>query len=178
VTVGGDVTTTYGGALTETVGSGYRRTVDAQGVSTTSGSVTELINGAVNSQVVGAYGLTAGSGIGLTTGGGLNLVSGGATRIAAASPGLGITAVDVDAGVGAVSINTRLGPLQLGGLSAVSPLVLGDGLALHFTMMSQIMKAVNPLTVAAYGPALDAWAALTPIMDLSYFAFVKRFPIG
>jgi hypothetical protein len=45
-------------------------------------------------------------------------------------------------------------------------------------MLAQILKAVNPLTVAAYGPALDAWAALTPVLDLSYFGFVKRFPVG
>jgi hypothetical protein len=68
--------------------------------------------------------------------------------------------------------------MQLGGLSAISPLVLGDGLAIHLTLLAQILKAVNPLTVAAYGPALDVWAALTPVLDLSYFAFVKRFPVG
>ena len=71
-----------------------------------------------------------------------------------------------------------LGLLQLGGLSAFSPLVLGDGLVIHLTMLAQILKTVNPLTVAAYGPALDVWAAMTPVMDLSYFAFVKRFPVG
>ena len=71
-----------------------------------------------------------------------------------------------------------LGFLQLGGISAISPAVLGDGLAIHLTVLAQILKTVNPLTVAAYGPALDAWAAMTPLMDLSYFAYVKRFPIG
>ena len=45
-------------------------------------------------------------------------------------------------------------------------------------MLVQILKTINPLTVAAYGPALDTWAAMTPVMDLSYFAFVKRFPVG
>jgi hypothetical protein len=153
--------------------------VDAQGERVSiAGPVTRTVNGGVTESVAGAYSLTTGSGIGLSTGGGLNVVSGGATTIAAASPGLGINAFAVDAGIGNVSVNTRLGLLQLGGLLAVSPLVLGDGLALHLTMLAQIAKAFNPLTVAAYGPAMDVWAALTPVMDLSYFGFVKRFPVG
>jgi hypothetical protein len=84
----------------------------------------------------------------------------------------------VDALIGNISINTMLGVLQVGGLSAISPAVLGDGLAIHLTMLAQILKAVNPLTLAAYGPALDLWAAMTPVMDLSYFAYTKRFPVG
>ncbi|WP_298460920.1 phage baseplate assembly protein V [uncultured Cellulomonas sp.] len=178
-TVAGDVSRTAGASLTEAVGRVFSRTVGAAGEAVTvSGPVTRSVHGGVTEQVDGAYGVTAGSGIGLSTGGGVNVVSGGPTTIAAASPGLGINAVAIDAGIGNVSVNTRLGMLQLGGLSAVSPLVLGDGLALHLTMLSQIAKAINPLTVAAYGPALDAWAALTPVMDLSYFGFVKRFPVG
>jgi type VI secretion system secreted protein VgrG len=187
--VGGDMTVRVGGSLRESIGppdpktaptgSYYTRTVGSAGVTTEmSGPLTEHVKGAVSQQVDGSFGLTAGSGIGLSTGGGINVVSGGPTRIAAASPGLGLTAIDLDAGIGAVSINTRLGPLMLGGLTAVSPVVVGDGLAIHHTMLAQILKAVNPLTVMAYGPALDVWAALTPVMDLSYFAFVKRFPVG
>lgn len=178
-TIGGDVTRRYGASLVETVGTAYSRTVDAKGeqVSVT-GPVTRTVRGAVTESIDGAYSLTAGSGVGLSTGGAVNVVSGGATTIAPASPGLGLTAFGVDAGIGNVSINTRLGLLQLGGLLAFSPLVLGDGLAIHLTMLAQISKAINPLTVAAYGPAMDAWAALTPIMDLSYFGFVKRFPVG
>ena len=57
-------------------------------------------------------------------------------------------------------------------------MVLGDGLAIHFTMLAQILKAVNPMTVAAYGPLLDVWAAMTPMLDWSYFGFVKRMPMG
>lgn len=178
-TVSGDVSRTAGASLTETVGTTYQRTVGARGEQVTvSGPVARSVQGGVTESVAGAYKVTAGSGIGLSTGGSMNVISGGATTLAAASPGLGINAFAVDAGIGNVSVNTRLGMLQLGGLSAVSPLVLGDGLALHFTMLSQIAKAINPLTVAAYGPALDVWAALTPVMDLSYFGFVKRFPVG
>ncbi len=177
--VAGDVAREFGATLTETVGQVLSRTVDATGETVeVTGPVRRTVHGSVTEQVDGAYGLTAGSGVGITTGGGVNVVSGGATTIAAASPGLGITAVDVDAGVGNLSLNTRLGVLQLGGLSAVSPMVLGDGLAQHLLMLSTIAKAINPMTVAAYGPALDVWAALTPVMDLSYFGFVKRFPVG
>jgi hypothetical protein len=71
-----------------------------------------------------------------------------------------------------------LGMCQLGGMSAISPMVLGDGLAIHFTMLAQILKAVNPMTAMAYGPLLDVWAAMTPLIDWSLFAFVKRFPFG
>ncbi len=178
-TIGGDVARRYGASLVETVGTAYTRTVDARGEQVSvSGPVARSVHGSVTESVDGAYSLTAGSGVGLSTGGGLNVVSGGATTIAAAGPGLGINAFAVDAGVGNVSINTRLGMMQLGGLLAVSPLVVGDGLALHLTMLAQIAKAFNPLTVAAYGPAMDVWAAMTPVMDLSYFGFVKRFPVG
>lgn len=177
--VAGHVSRRYGSSLEESVGSVYQRRVDASGEQiTVSGPVTRQVNGAVSDTVNGAYQVTSVSGAGITAGGGLNLVSGGALRMAAASPGAGITALDLDAGIGNVSINTRLGLLQLGGISAFSPLVLGDGLAIHFTMLSQIAKAINPVTVLAYGPALDVWAALTPVMDFSYFGFVKRFPVG
>ena len=83
-------------------------------------------------------------------------------KLAAGLADLSLKAVSVDALIGNVSINTMLGFLQLGGISAISPAVLGDGLAIHLTLLAQILKAVNPLTVAAYGPALDAWAAMTP----------------
>lgn len=177
--VDGDYTRRYGGSLVETIGSGYSRSIDGAGETVTlTGPSTRTVHGGVTETVDGAYQITSGSGIGLSTGGGLSTVSAGATSIVAASPGLGINAFSVDAGLGNVSINTRLGMLQLGGLSAVSPLVIGDGLAIHLSMLAQIAKAFNPLTVAAYGPAMDVWAAMTPVMDLSYFGFVKRFPVG
>ncbi|MFE9692374.1 phage baseplate assembly protein V [Micromonospora sp. NPDC005806] len=177
--VDGDYTRRYGGSLVETIGSGYSRSIDGSGETVTlTGPSTRTVHGGVTETVDGAYQLTTGSGIGLSTGGGLSTVSASATSIVAASPGLGINAFSVDAGLGNVSINTRLGMLQLGGLMATSPMVLGDGLAIHFTMLAQIAKAFNPITVLAYGPAMDAWAAMTPVMDLSYFSFVKRFPVG
>lgn len=177
--IDGDYTRRYGGSLVETIGSGYSRSVDGSGETVTlTGPSTRTVHGGVTETVDGAYQLTTGSGIGLSTGGGLSTVSASATSIVAASPGLGINAFSVDAGLGNVSINTRLGMLQLGGLLASSPMVLGDGLMIHFTMLSQIAKLFNPITVLAYGPAMDAWAAMTPMMDLSYFGFVKRFPVG
>lgn len=178
-TAGGEVRRTAGATLEEKVGEILTRTVNAQGETIeVSGPVQRKVHGSLTERVDGAYAMTAGSGVGISTGGSVNLVSGGATTIAAASPGLGITSLTLDAGLGNLSINTRLGMMQLGGLSATSPMVLGEGLALHLTMLSQVAKAINPLTVAAYGPALDAWAALTPVMDLSFFGFVKRFPVG
>jgi type VI secretion system secreted protein VgrG len=177
--VRGRVTRRYGASLEEDVGSMYSRRIDARGEQiSVSGPVTRSIDGSLTETVAGAYRLSSPSGVGVNSGGGLNFTSGSAFKVAAASPGAGINAVDVDAALGNVSINTRLGMLQLGGLSAISPMVLGDGLAMHLTMFSQIAKAINPVTVLAYGPALDAWAALTPVMDFSYFGFVKRFPVG
>jgi hypothetical protein len=117
-------------------------------------------------------------GYGLTSGGGVSINSGGPVTISAGMPDMSLKAFSIDGLMGNISMNSLLGIMQLGGMSAVSPLVLGDGLAIHHTMLAQILKAVNPLTVAAYGPLLDVWAAMTPVLDLSYFAFVKRFPAG
>lgn len=178
--VSGDVTLTYRGNLTEEVGgTAYKRTVDHTGVAiSAAGQVTESVGGGVSRTVTGAVDETVLGGYGLTSGGGVNVAAAGPVKLAAGLPDLTLTAFAVDAIAGNVSLNTKLGVMQLGGLSAFSPLVLGDGLAIHLTMLAQILKAVNPLTVAAYGPALDAWAALTPVLDLSYFGFVKRFPVG
>lgn len=177
--VRGRVSRRYGASLEEDVGSMYSRRIDARGEQiSVSGPVTRSIDGSLTETVAGAYQLSSPSGVGINGGGGLSITSGSAFKVAVASPGAGINAVDIDAALGNVSINTRLGMLQIGGLSAISPMVLGDGLAMHLTMLSQIAKAINPVTVLAYGPALDAWAALTPVMDFSYFGFVKRFPVG
>ena len=178
--VGGNVTLTYRGNLSEKVGkSAYVRRVDDKGTFLgVGGSLTESISGSVARSVSGAVSDTAVGGYGLSAGGGINLSSAGPVKLAAGLADLSLKAVSVDALIGNVSINTMLGFLQLGGISAISPAVLGDGLAIHLTLLAQILKTVNPLTVAAYGPALDAWAAMTPLMDLSYFAYVKRFPIG
>lgn len=178
-TVGGDVSVTIGGNLAETVGSGYARTVDHRGVTETmTGAKVETIRGSSTATVDGAGQETYAGGFGLTSGGGVNISAASAVKIAAGLPDLSLSAFSVDALAGNLSLNTKLGLMQLGGLTAVSPLVLGDGLAIHLTLLAQILKAVNPLTVAAYGPALDVWAAMTPALDLSYFGFVKRFPVG
>ncbi len=178
--VGGDVTLTYRGNLTEQVGrAAFRRTVDEKGTTmTVGGALTENVSGGVTRSVSGAVSDTAVGGYGLSAGGGINLSSAGPVKIAAGLPDLTLKAVSVDALLGNVSINTMLGVMQIGGLSAISPAVLGDGLAIHFAILAQILKFVNPLTVAAYGPALDVWAAMTPLLDLSYFAYLKRLPVG
>lgn len=178
VTIGGDTTVTIDGSVEERY-RGYTRTVDANGAEILyGGGVTEAIAGGYERTVNGAVTDTVLGGYGLTTAGSVNIASGGPVKVAPAVADLTLSAFSVDALLGNLSLNTKLGVMQLGGPSAVSPLVLGDGLAIHFTILSQILKAVNPLTVAGYGPALDAWAAMTPLMDLSYFGFVKRFPFG
>lgn len=80
--------------------------------------------------------------------------------------------------LGNISINTMIGMLQLGGMSAISPLVLGDGLAIHHTVLALISRAYFPPAAIGDGPVMDLWAAMTVPLDLSMFAFVKRFPVG
>jgi type VI secretion system secreted protein VgrG len=181
-TVGADVSLTIGGNLSESARDGsFTRTIDDAGLTdvvggprttTISGSDERTVAGAGKDAITGGYGLTAGGSVNIAS-------SGGSVNIAGTMPDLpSLNAVSIDALLGNVSINTKVGMLQLGGLTAISPMVLGDGLAIHLMMLAQILKAVNPLTVAGYGPALDAWAAMTPLLDLSYFGFVKRFPVG
>jgi hypothetical protein len=178
--IGGDVQREIAGTLNESVNmEAYQRVIDQRGMSRSlRGNETVNISGASERRVSGAIKETTAGGYGLTSGGGVNITSAGSVKVAAGMADLSLNAISMDAFLGNISINTKLGMMQLGGLSALSPLVLGDGLAIHLTILAQILKAVNPLTVAAYGPALDAWAALTPVLDLSYFGFVKRFPVG
>lgn len=178
--VHGDVRLTYKGNFSEKVGrSAFQRTVDERGTTVTvGGALSETVSGGVTRSVSGAVSDTAVGGYGLSAGGGINLSSAGPVKIAAGLPDLTLKALSLDALAGNISVNTMLGVMQVGGLSAISPAVLGDGLMIHLTMLAQILKAVNPLTVVAYGPALDAWAAMTPVVDLSYFAYLKRFPVG
>lgn len=178
--VAGDVALTYRGNLSEQVGrAAYVRRVDEKGTSIgVGGPLTETVSGSVTRSVSGAVTETAVGGYGMTAGGGINLSSAGPVKVAAGVADLSLKAVSIDGLIGNVSINTMLGMLQLGGMTAISPAVLGDGLAVHLAMLVQVLKAVNPLTLAAYGPALDLWLAATPVMDLSYFAFLKRFPVG
>lgn len=178
--VSGDATVTIGGDLSETVGgTAFVRTVNRDGTTiSVGGPLDESISGSHTRSVAGAVTDTVVGGYGLTSAGQISLTSAGPVKIAAGLPDLTLTAFSVDALAGNLSLNSKLGIMQLGGLSATSPLVVGDGLAIHLTLLAQILKAVNPLTVAAYGPALDVWAAMTPVLDLSYFGFVKRVPVG
>jgi hypothetical protein len=178
--VGGDYTLDVSGNLTEKVaGTAFQRTVDHRGLTVqVRGQHTETIGGGYERTVSGAAKETAVGGYGLTSGGGVNITSGSSVKIATGLPDLSLSAFQVEGLAGNISLNTKLGIMQLGGLSAFSPLVLGDGLAIHFAILAQILKIINPLTVLAYGPLLDAWAAMTPALDLSYYAFVKRFPVG
>jgi hypothetical protein len=179
--VKGDVTLKYGGDLNESARGGqYQRTVDHEGIKESIGGPRKItVSGSDERQVVGFAKETASGGYGITSGGSVNIGSGGAVNIAATTPDIpSLNAVSIDAFLGNVSINTKIGMLQLGGLTAISPMVLGDGLMIHFTILAQILKTVNPLTAAGYGPALDAWAAMTPLLDLSLFGFLKRFPVG
>ena len=178
--VAGDVSLTYRGNLSEQVGrAAYVRRVDEKGTSIgVGGPLTETVSGSVTRSVSGAVTETAVGGYGMSAGGGINMSSAGPVKIAAGLADLSLKAVSIDGLLGNVSINTMLGLLQLGGISAISPAVLGDGLGAHLAILVQILKTINPITVATYGPALDTWLAMTPAMDLSYFALVKRFPVG
>jgi hypothetical protein len=179
-TVDGDVTLRVHGNLSEQIsGKGFVRTVDGQGTTiSVGGAKTETISGSSSRTVSGSASDTVVGGYGMSSGGSISMTAAGPVKLAAGLADLTLNAFSVDAFAGNLSLNTKLGLLQLGGLSATSPMVLGDGLAIHFTMLAQILKMIYPVTVAAYGPALDAWAAMTPTMDLSYFGFVKRFPFG
>jgi hypothetical protein len=181
--IDGDVELKVKGGYSESFDlAGYTRTIDHTGVSETfTGPKSDQVRGSYTRRVSGAVDDTAMGGFGLTSGGNVQIAAGKAFKVAAVMPdmpGPSLNAISMDALIGNVSINTMIGMCQLGGMSAISPMVLGDGLAIHFMMLAQILKAVNPLTVAAYGPALDAWAAMTPLLDWSYFGFLKRFPFG
>ncbi len=176
--VKGDVTLAYNGALTETVDAAtFSRTIDQNGLTqSVAGPKTETISGSMTRKVSGAVDDTAASGYGISAGGSVNIGSGASVSIAAA---MGLpNAISMGATLGNISIDSMLGLMQLGGLTAISPMVLGDGIMMHFMMLAQILKAVNPLTAAGYGPMLDVWASLTPLVCWSLFGFVKRFPVG
>jgi Type VI secretion system/phage-baseplate injector OB domain len=160
--------------------AGYTRSIDANGVAEAfTGPHSMNVRGSFTRRVSGAVSDTAMGGFGLTSGGNVQVAAAKSFKVAAAMADVpSLNAVSIDALLGNISINSMLGMCQLGGMSAISPMVLGDGLAIHFTMLAQILKAVNPLTAVAYGPLLDAWAAMTPLMDWSLFGFVKRFPFG
>ena len=179
--VGGDAEIAIRGDLKETArAGGYERVIDSQGVrEKITGPHRQEIAGSDERRVAGSAKQTAAGGYGVTAGGSVNIAAGGSVSIAGTTPDIpSPNTISIDGLLGNISINTKLGICQLGGLTAISPMVLGDGLAIHFAMLAQILKAVNPLTAVAYGPLLDTWAAMTPAMVLSYFGFVKRFPVG
>lgn len=179
-TVLGDAKLTIKGDRSESARDGaFKRVIDDKGLTeTVGGPRTTEVKGSDERHTTGAVKEVAG-GYGVTSSGSVNIGSGGAVNIAASTPDLpSLNAVSIDAFLGNISINSKIGMLQLGGMTAISPMVLGDGLAIHLMILAQILKAVNPLTVAGYGPALDAWAAMTPLLDLSLYGFVKRFPVG
>lgn len=182
-TIDGDVELDARGGYSESFAlAGYTRTIDQNGVAEAfTGPLSQQVRGSATRRVSGAVDDTAMGGFGLTSGGNVQIAAGKAFKVAAVMPdmpGPSLNAISLDALIGNVSINSMVGMCQLGGMTAISPMVLGDGLAIHFMMLAQILKVVNPLTAAAYGPALDAWAAMTPLLDWSYFGFIKRFPFG
>jgi hypothetical protein len=107
------------------------------------------------------------------------LTSLGSVSISGTLPELpSLDTLSLQAAIGNVNINSLLGFLQLGGPTAISPLVLGDGLMIHNTMLALLSRGFFPPAALGYGPAMDAWAALTFPLELSLFARVKRFPFG
>lgn len=178
--VRGDAEIKVKGTYTESFGNdAYQRRYDHTGLSeTVRGSKTANIQGGEVKSVAGAGNHTYAGGYGVSSAGPLNFTSAGPFKVGAAIADSGLNVISMGGGVGNVSINTMLGIMQLGGTTAFSPLVLGDGLAIHHTILAQALKLVNPPLVPLYGPVIDTWAAMTPVMDLSYFAFVKRFPVG
>ena len=177
----GSRTVKASGTLTETArGGNYSRTVGADGVTIkTGGPLTERISGRHSVRVTGATQISSSGGGGISAGRGFNVSSLGSVGLHAMMPELpSLNAVEIDAVLGNVSINTFVGMLRLGGMTAISPVVLGDGLAIHHTMLALLSRAYFPPAALAYGPAMDIWAAMTVPLDLSMFAFVKRYPVG
>lgn len=180
-TVRGNVDIDIKGNLKESAGGGaYIKNFDNTGLSEdVTGARTLNVSGSDTKSVTGAGNHTYGGGLGLSAATGpVNVTSAGPFKVGAAMADTSLDVISISGGLGNVSINTSLGIMQLGGTAAFSPLVLGDGLAIHNTMLSTALKLVNPIMVPVYGPVIDVWAAMTPVLDLSYFAYVKRFPFG
>ena len=179
--VRGDQIISIDGTLEEVVtGAGYSRKATANGTDIVyGGKLAEIVNGQATRRVTGRSQETATGGWSVSAGRGVSITSLGGVSILGTLPELpSLNTLNLEAAIGNVNINTMLGFLQLGGLSAISPMVLGDGLMMHHTMLALLSRAYNPVLALAYGPAMDAWAALTFPLDLSLFARVKRFPFG
>lgn len=179
-TIGGDAKVEIKGNLTETAGNmAYVRQFDHSGLVEQVTGTRHLDVGGGDSMTTGGAGdYTYGGGLGTSVAGSVNFTSSGPFSASAAMADTSGQVIGMTGGIGNISINSILGVMQLGGLTAISPLVLGDGLMIHNTMLSQALKLVNPLMVPVYGPVIDVWAAMTPVLDLSYYAYVKRFPFG
>jgi type VI secretion system secreted protein VgrG len=180
--IDGDYRNDVTGTLTESYqAADYSRTLDEAGLNESiGGPVTQNVDGGVKRNVKGAIDDTGQAGYGISSGGNVSITAAGALKMAALKPDLpaSLNAVSIDAAAGNVSINTMLGFAQLGGMSAVSPMVVGDGLLIHLVALVQILKTINPMTAPAYGLALDTWVAATPFAAWSFFATVKRMPFG
>lgn len=180
-TVRGNQTVTIRGELREKVdGGGYQRDVTANGTSITyGGELRENVKGSVIRNVKGRSEETATGGWALNALRGMSVASMGSVSISAGKFELpDPNVISMTAFAGNISINTNIGMLQLGGLAAISPMVLGDGVMVHNTMLAGFSRAYFPPAALAYGPAMDGWSALTPMLSLSLFARVKRFPVG
>ncbi len=179
--VRGDQTITVEGNLSEKVqGGGYKRSISSTGTSIThGGELRETVRGQAIRKVTGRSQETATGGWSVSAGRGLSMTSLGSVSIQGAIAELpDLNVISLQGGIGNININTFLGFLQLGGLSAISPLVLGDGLMMHHSMLAILSRAYFPPAALGYGPAMDVWAALTFPLSLSLFARVKRFPVG
>jgi hypothetical protein len=179
--VRGDQTVTIDGALVEKVeGGGYSREITGEGTQITyGGKLHEKVRGQATRKVIGRSQETATGGWSVSAGRGLSMSTLGSVSIQGTLPELpSFDTVSLKAAIGNININTMLGFLQLGGASAISPLVLGDGLMIHNTMLGAISRAFFSPASLAYGPLMDVWSALTFPVGISLFARVKRFPFG
>lgn len=180
-TIRGDQEVVIDGTLVERVkGSGYVRKATSKGTQMEyGGGLNEVVRGAAVRRVTGAHQITATGGIGVNAGWGLSMTSLGPVELRGTIPALpSLDTVSVEAVLGNVNINTKLGFLTLGGLTATSPLVLGDGLMIQHSMLGLLSRGFFSPASLIYGPLVDVWGALTLPMSLSLFARVKRYPFG
>lgn len=180
-TVHGDQTVTIEGNLVEKANDGaYVRSVTDKGTAMTyTGGLRETVRGQATRSVKGRSEETATGGWSVSAGRGLSMSTLGSVSISGTFPELpGFDVISIKGGIGNISINTLLGFLQLGGTSATSPMILGDGQMMHSTMLAALSRAFFSPASLGYGPGMDTWAALTFPLSLSLFGRIKRFPIG
>ncbi len=178
--VDGDVEWAFEGNFKEAARGGeYTREIDERGTRVSqSGASEEFHRGSLERTVVGAAKDTYLGGYSLTSVGATSITTAGPIKLSGGLADLSLNVFAVDGLLGNISLNSKLGVLQAGGMTAISPMVLGDGLMIQQTMLSQTLKLVYPPMALIYGPVADVWAAMTPVLDLSMYGFVKRFPVG